>query len=198
MSVKRQIDRTDIISLETYGAERPARRQAVIAMKRDRRMDVGPVAAFYFENHATMLSQIQEMLWIEKGGEAQIDDELAAYNPLIPQGAELVATLMFEIADPERRQRQLSRLGGVEHTVSLDVAGEKVTAAADVEDGVERTRADGKTSSIHFLHFPFSATQIAAFRQPGARIIAAIDHPEYAHMAVLPEATRQALAGDFD
>ncbi|MBT4489563.1 MAG: DUF3501 family protein [Rhodospirillaceae bacterium] len=198
MSAKRSIQREDIIPLEVYGPERPERRRAVIAMKRPRRMDVGPVAALYFENYVTMLSQIQEMLWIEKGGEAQIADELAAYNPLIPQGGELVATLMFEIADPLRREQQLAHLGGVEHTVSLEVGGEKITAQADVEDGIERTRADGKTSSIHFLHFPFTAAQITAFRQPGARIIAAIDHGEYAHMAVLPEATRQSLAEDFD
>ena len=184
--------------MEIYGTERPERRRAVIAMKRDRRLEVGPVAAFYFENYATMLSQIQEMLWIEKGGEDQIVDELAAYNPLIPQGTELVATLMFEIADAGRREMQLARLGGVEHTVSLEISDEKVAGVADVEDGIERTRMDGKTSSIHFLHFPFSASQITAFRQPGARIIAAIDHPEYAHMAVLPEPTRQALAADFD
>jgi hypothetical protein len=198
MSAKRRIGRADIMPLEAYGAERPEQRRAVIAMKRHRRLEVGPVAAFYFENYATMLAQIQEMLWIEKGGEAQIADELAAYNPLIPQGSELVATLMFEIADPARQQQQLARLGGVEHAVSLDIADERVTAVADVEDGVERTRADGKTSSIHFLHFPFSPAQITAFRQPGARIVAIIEHPEYAHMAVLPEPVRQALAEDFD
>ena len=198
MNLKRSIPRADIQSLEAYGAVRPERRRAIIDYKRHRRLEVGPTAAFYFENYATMLSQIQEMLWIEKGGEAQITDELAAYNPLIPQGRELVATLMFEIADPDRRTALLSKLGGVEDTVSLEVAGAKIAAVADREDGVERTRSDGKTSSIHFLHFPFQANQIAAFREPGARIIAAIDHPEYAHMAVLPEAMRQALAEDFD
>ena len=198
MNKNRSISREDIIDLEVYGAERPQRRRAVIEMKRPRRLDVGPFAALYFENYATMLSQIQEMLWIEKGGEAQIADELAAYNPLIPQGAELVATLMLEIADPARREQQLAQLGGIEHLVSLDVDGEKIMAVADVADGIDRTRADGKTSSIHFLRFPFTATQVTAFRQPDARIIAAIDHGEYAHMAVLSEAARQALAGDFD
>ena len=197
MSPKRSIDRDDITPMEIYGAERPQRRRAVIDLKRHRRLEVGPVAAFYFENYETMLSQVQEMLWIEKGGEAQIADELSAYNPLIPQGSELVATLMFEIADPDRRTRQLARMGGVEHTVRLEIGAEKIQGVADVEDGIERTRADGKTSSIHFLHFPFTPAQIVAFRQPGARIVAAIDHPEYAHMAVLPEAARQALAGDF-
>ena len=197
MSPKRSIDRDDITPMEIYGAERPQRRRAVIDLKRHRRLEVGPVAAFYFENYETMLSQVQEMLWIEKGGQAQIADELSAYNPLIPQGSELVATLMFEIADPDRRTRQLARMGGVEHMVRLEIGAEKIQGVADVEDGIERTRADGKTSSIHFLHFPFTPAQIVAFRQPGARIVAAIDHPEYAHMAVLPEAARQALAGDF-
>jgi|TARA_B100000315_G_C14341202_1_gene479671 hypothetical protein len=198
MNLKRSIQRDDIQSLEAYSAERPERRRAIIAYKRHRRLEVGPIAAFYFENYATMLSQVQEMLWIEKGGEGQIADELAAYNPLIPQGRELVATLMFEIADPDRRLAQLSRLGGVEETVSLEVAGARISAVADREDGIERTRADGKTSSIHFLHFPFQADQIAAFREPGARIIVAIEHPEYAHMAVMPQAMRLALAEDFD
>ena len=198
MSGKRSISREDIVPIEIYAAERPERRRAIIALKRDRRLEVGPLAAFYFENYETMLSQVQEMLWIEKGGEKQIGDELAAYNPLIPQGRELVATMMFEIADPARRREILSRLGGVENTVTLEVAGQKIAAVPDHEEGIERTRADGKTSSIHFLHFPFQADQIAAFRQPGARVILAIEHPEYGHMAVLPEATRQALAGDFE
>ena len=198
MTIKRLIDRTDILPLEIYGAERSVRRRTVIDLKRHRRFDVGPFAAFYFENYENILSQIQEMLWIEKGGEDQIGDELAAYNPLIPQGSELVATLMFEIADQTRREKQLARMGGIEHKVSLEITGERIEAVTDKDDGIARTRDDGKTSSIHFLHFPFSDPQIAAFKQPGARITAALDHPEYAHMAVMPETTRQALVGDFD
>ena len=198
MSGKHSISRDDIIPLEVYGPERAERRRVVIAYKRPRRLEVGPFAALYFENYTTMLSQIQEMLWIEKGGDEQLADELAAYNPLIPQGRELVATLMFEIADETRRDAILTTLGGIEDMVSLEVAGQKVRAVAEVEDGIERTRFDGKTSSVHFLHFPFQPAQIAAFRQPNARIIAAIEHPAYGHMAVLPEATREALAGDFD
>ena len=196
--MKRLIDRTDILPLEIYGAERSARRRAVIDLKRHRRFDVGPFAAFYFENYETMLSQIQEMLWIEKGGEDQIGDELAAYNPLIPQGSELVATLMFEIADQTRREKQLAHMGGIEHTVSLEILGERIEAVTDEDDGIARTRDDGKPSSLHFLHFKFSDAQIAAFNQAGARITAALDHPESAHMAVMPEATRQALVRDFD
>ena len=198
MSGRYSISQEDLLPTAAYGAARAEHRRAVIELKRYRRLEVGPVAAFYFENYATMLSQIQEMLWIEKGGEAQITDELAAYNPLIPQGRELVATMMFEIADPARREDLLARLGGVEETVSLEIAGRKILAVADREDGIERTRADGKTSSIHFLHFPFQVDQITAFREPGARIIAAIAHPEYGHMAVLPEAASEALPKDFD
>ncbi|MBT3330223.1 MAG: DUF3501 family protein [Rhodospirillaceae bacterium] len=198
MSMKHKIERADIVPMETYGPERPERRRAIINYKRGRRLEVGPVAAFYFENHTTMLSQIQEMLWIEKGGEAQITDELAAYNPLIPQGQELVATMMFEIADETRRQSILSRLGGVEEMVTLEIDGQKISAVPEREEGIERTRRDGKTSSVHFLHFPFQADLIETFRKPGTRIVAAIEHKEYAHMAVLPEAMRQALAEDFD
>ena len=198
MTPKRFINREDILPMDVYGAERSVRRRQVIDLKRDRRFDVGPFAAFYFENYETMLSQIQEMLWIEKGGEAQINDELAAYNPLIPQGTELVATLMFEIADQNRREQQLARLGGVEHTVSLEIIGERIAAVSEEDGGIARTRDDGKTSSIHFLHFPFSGAQITAFKQPGARITATLDHPEYAHMAIMPENTRRALVSDFD
>ena len=198
MTNKHQIDRSDIVPMDVYGPERAERRRAIIDYKRGRRLEVGPVAAFYFENFTTMLSQIQEMLWIEKGGEAQLVDELAAYNPLIPQGQELVATMMFEIANETRRQGILSQLGGVEDTVSLEIQGEKISALPELEDGIERTKKDGKTSSVHFLHFPFSAAQIVAFREPDTRIVAVIDHREYVHMAVLPQAMRQALADDFD
>ena len=198
MTTKRFINREDILPMDVYGAERNVRRREVIDLKRHRRFDVGPFAAFYFENYETMLSQIQEMLWIEKGGEAQINDELAAYNPLIPQGTELVATLMFEIADQKRREQQLTRLGGVEHTVSLEIIGERIAAVSEEDDGIARTRDDGKTSSIHILHFPFSDAQITAFKQPGARITATLDHPEYAHMAIMPEHIRRALVSDFD
>ncbi|MDP6342110.1 MAG: DUF3501 family protein [Alphaproteobacteria bacterium] len=198
MTAKHRIDRGDIMPMAEYGAHRAEHRRAVIDLKRHRRLEIGPSAALYFENHATMLAQIHEMLWIEGGGEAQIDDELAAYGPLVPRGRELVATLMFEIDDPVRRDALLRRLAGVEDAVSLEVAGAPVRAVAELQDGVERTKPDGKTSSIHFLHFPFAEPQIAAFREDGARIVAAIEHPEYAHMAVLPEAVRAALADDFD
>lgn len=192
---KTEITRADIIPLAQYGQERAARRKALVEMKKNRRVPVGPFATFYFENYETMWQQIHEMLYIEKGGEEQIADELRAYNPLIPKGAELVATVMFEIDDPLRRATLLGRLGGVEETMTIQFAGHTVTGRP--EGDVERTNEEGKTSSVHFMHFDFTADQIAAFRTPGTQVIVGIGHENYGHMAVMPEATRAALAGDF-
>jgi hypothetical protein len=136
------------------------------------------------------------MLHIEKGGEAQIADELHAYNPLIPQGNELVATVMFEIDDPVRRGRALGRLGGIEETMFIQIGGDKIKGAA--EEDLDRTNAEGKASSVQFVHFPFTREQIARFRSAGQAIIVGMDHENYAHMAVMPDAMRQELAGDFD
>jgi len=192
----KKIASEDIMDMGAYARERAERRRAVTEMKKNRRLAVGPDATFYFENHATMFHQVHEMLHIERGGRAQIEDELRAYNPLIPNGRELVATLMFEIDDPERRAKVLAGLGGVEDTVSMTVGGHVIKAVP--EEDVERTSATGKASSIQFLHFPFADAEIAAFRAPGAEVVLAIDHDGYGHMAKLPEAVRQALAQDFD
>lgn len=135
--------------------------------------------------------------YIERGGEEQIADELAAYNPLVPQGRDLVATLMFEIDEPERRDKLLRSLTGVEDTVSIKLGGEVVRAIPELGDRVERTRDDGKTSSIHFLHFPISDSAIARFKSGQEPIVAAIEHESYGHMALIPENVRQALAADF-
>jgi hypothetical protein len=154
------------------------------------------VSTFHFESYETMWLQIHEMLHIEKGGEEQIAGELHAYNPLIPKGDELVATLMFEIDDPIRRNNLLNKLGGVENTITLQFAGETVTAIP--ERDVERTSEEGKASSVHFIHFPFSADQIAKFRAEGTQVILGVGHDQYGHMAILPEAVRSALAQDFN
>ncbi len=193
---KREITAADIMSMEDYAEVRRDRRRAVMEIKKLRRVAVGPDATFYFENYATMWHQVHEMLFIEKGGEAQLAGELAAYNPLIPKGGELVATLMFEIDDADARAHFLAGLGGVEKTVTLSVADRVIQALA--EDDVERTTAGGKASSIHFLRFPFSPAQVAAFRQVGTRAVLAIGHKAYGHMAVIPDQVREALAGDFD
>lgn len=195
-ATKREITRADILPRETYARERAALRQAMVAIKRKRRVEVGPIATFYFENYQTMWHQVHEMLFIEKGGDAQIDDELSAYNPLVPNGSELVATVMFEIDDPVRRAATLLRLGGIETRMFIRVDGETIRGVP--EGDVDRTRSDGKTSSVHFVHFPFTPAQIAKFKAGGTQAILGFDHPEYGHMAMLPDATRAALASDLD
>jgi hypothetical protein len=197
MNDNTRITREDIMPLSDYGDVRAARRLEMIEKKKARRLPVGPDATFYFENYETMWHQVHEMLWIEKGGEEQVADELAAYNPLIPNGRELVATLMFEIDDPERRDRILRSLAGVEDTITLELGDLTVPATAEVQDGVERTKADGKTSSIHFIRFTLDDEAAARIRKPGVRAVVAIGHPNYGHMAVLPDNVRAALGGDL-
>jgi len=196
MTPKHEITRDDLIPMDRYERERASRRAALVALKKNRRIDVGPVCTFYFENYETMWNQIHEMLFIEKGGEAQIADELTAYNPLIPNGRELVATVMFEIDEPVRRQALLAKLGGVEETAFIEVDGEII--AGRPEEDVDRTNAAGKASSVQFIHFPFTDAQVAAFKRPGARVVVGLKHPHYGHMAALPDAMRAALAQDFD
>lgn len=196
MAARRELTRADVLAMEEYGARRAELRREAAAHKRDRRVAVGPFATFHFESYRTMWHQVHEMLHVEKGGEAQIAGELAAYNPLIPQGSELVATVMFEIDDPARRARFLAGLGGVEHRMSLEVAGARIPGLAETD--TERTDARGKASSVHFVRFPLGAADAAGFRAEGARVVLGIDHPGYAHMAVLPEPTRAALAEDLD
>ncbi|MDY0871824.1 DUF3501 family protein [Dongia rigui] len=193
---KREITKADVLPAADYARQRKEKRQAVVALKKKRRIEVGPVATFYFENFDTMLQQVQEMLHIEKGGDAQLVDELRAYNPLIPQGRELVATVMFEIDDPVRRANFLSRLGGVEHTAFIKIGSETVKGVP--EEDQDRTNEAGKASSVQFIHFPFSEAAAAAFKQAGAQVILGFEHPAYGHMAVMSEETRTALAGDLD
>ncbi len=196
MAARHAIAATDILPAEVYAAERSQWHQRIGAVKKLRRLAVGPYVTFYFENWQTMWHQIQEMLHIERGGEAQLADELAAYNPLVPNGHELAATFMIEVADAARRKQVLASLGGIEDTAFLEVAGETIHAVPEADQ--DRTTAEGKASSVQFVHFPFSAAQIAAFRRSGARVTLGLSHPAYSHMAMLPEATRAALAEDFD
>lgn len=193
--MKTEITRDDIMAMDAYATVRAERRRAVAAAKRTRRLEVGPFATFYFESHATMLHQVHEMLFIEKGGEAQIEDELRAYNPLVPKGDELVATIMFEIDEKPRRDAILRRLGGIERHILLTIDGERVETRP--EEDVDRTSAEGKASAVQFVHFRLNPRQIAAFRRPGTQIVLGFDHPEYGHMALVPEAVRATLAEDF-
>ena len=195
MAQKTEITRDDILTPAQYEAERKEHRARIVELKKNRRIEVGPVCTFYFESYETMWAQIHEMLFIEKGGDEQIADELSAYNPLIPKGEELVATVMFEIDDPVRRHTFLAKLGGVEETAFIEVDGHKI--AGKPEEDVDRTTADGKASSVQFIHFPFTAEQIAAFKQEGARVVIGFEHPAYSHMVVMPEPVRSALSQDF-
>jgi uncharacterized protein DUF3501 len=193
----RRIETSAIIPLSEYVKLRAERRRQIAEIKKNRRLEVGPFATFYFESYETMLHQVHEMLFIEKGGPAQIPDELAAYNPLIPQGSELVATVMFEIDDPVRRAATLERLGGVESAMLISFAGETVRGVP--ETGRENTREeDDKASSVQFMHFPFTPAQKQKFRAPGTQVLIGFDHANYGHLAVMPEPIRQELAGDFD
>ena len=190
-----RITRADILQPQEYAARRSELRKKLIPRKNDRRVEVGPIATFYFENYDTMWLQVLEMLHIEKGGEQQIAGELEAYNPLIPQGSELIATLMLEIEDPIRRDRMLRQLGGIEETVSMHVDGVRIKAApTEYED---RTTADGKTSSIHWLRFSFSPENIDKFKSGMGRVVLEIAHPNYGHMAVPRPEIRAELAKDL-
>lgn len=195
MASRFDITPADILPMSEYAKIRAESRKRIAAVKRDRRVEVGPFVAFYFENFDTMWLQIHEMIFIEKGGPEQAEGEIAAYNPLIPKGRELVATFMIEIDDPDRRARVLSTLGGVEETAFLEVAGERIAALPETDQ--DRTTAEGKASSVQFVHFPFTDAQVSAFRREGARIVLGLAHLRYSHMALLPEAVRAALAGDF-
>lgn len=194
-AAERRVTREDLIPDEEFAAERKARRAALLPIKQLRRVPLGPYANVIFESFETMLFQIQEMLLVERGGEAQIEDELQAYNPMIPQGSELTATVMFEIEDEVRRDLILRRLSNVEDHFFIQVGSER--AGAVQEGDIERTREDGKTSSVHFLHFPLTAAQKAGFRDPAAQVMVGCDHELYHHLAVLSPQVKAELAKDL-
>lgn len=191
----RRITPDDLLPDAEFARVRRERRAALLPAKRLRRIELGPFCMVHFESYETMLFQVQEMLLIEKGGPAQVPDELEAYNPLIPQGQELVATVMFEIDDPVRREQTLARLGGVEDCFFVQVGDERVPGVP--EGDTERTREDGKTSSVHFLRFPMEARHVAVFRDPATQIVVGCRHERYSHMAGISPATRAELARDF-
>lgn len=196
MANRRTLTAEDILPRADYARVRLDSRRRMAEIKRNRRVEVGPHITFYFENFDTMRHQVHEMCWIENGGPEQIPDELAAYNPLIPQGKELVATFMIEIDDPDRRRRILGRLGGIEEAAFIRVFGETIQGVPETDQ--DRTTAEGKASSVQFVHFPFTEAQIARFRTPGAEVVLGLAHAHYGHMAVVPEAVRAELARDFD
>ena len=191
----REVKKTDLMSLEEYSKKRKAKRKEIVNYKKNRRVSLGPHANFYFESYKTMKAQIQEMLYIEKGGDEQLKDELAAYNPLIPNGKELVATLMFEIDNPDLRLDFLNKVGGIEEKVYIKIGKEKIFAIP--EKDLDRTSAEGKASSVQFIHFNFSKQQIKNFNDIKNEIIIGIDHKLYNHMSKISKETRKALSKDF-
>jgi hypothetical protein len=185
----------DILPPVEYARSRTAWKQKIAAIKRDRRVAIGPYVTFYFESRDTMWLQVQEMIYIEKGGMEQAAGELTAYNPLIPNGSELVATFMIEIDDPIRRQNVLANVGGIEETAFIRIGGEMIAGIAEPDQ--DRTREDGKASSVQFVHFPFTPAQIAAFKSGEGEAILGFTHPRYGHMAVIVGTARVALGKDF-
>jgi hypothetical protein len=194
-ATEHRITAADILPPDKFAANRTEYRRALLPVKKNRRVEVGPFVTFYFENFETMWLQIHEMLHIEKGGQRQIEGELEAYNPLIPQGNELVATMMIEIDDPVRRANTLMTLAGIEESVWLDVDGSRIHAHPT--EHADRTTAEGKTSSVHWIRFYFSPNVAARFRSRETRVLLEIAHPNYAHIAVLSDQTRAELAKDL-
>jgi hypothetical protein len=190
---QRTITASDIMPLDQYETIRKDKKSEAIERKKLTRISVGPYATVLFENWDSMWLQIQEMLRIEKGGEAQLVDELAAYDPMVPKGAELTATVLFEIGDPARRDAFLRTVGGIENHISIQVGG--VLIPARPEGDVARTReSDGKASAVHFFHFDFPPEAIAAWKGGQGAAMVVIDHPAYGHAALIAPATREYLA----
>jgi len=192
---KKEIQKEDIMPLDVYIKNRKELRKNIVSFKKDRRIALGPYATFYFESYETMLAQVQEMLYIEKGGEEQLRDELTAYNPLIPNGKELTATLMFEIDNPVSRSAFLSKVGGIEEKVFIKIDGESIKA--NPEKDVDRTSAEGKASSVQFIHFKFNDEQIQKFKSDGAEVEIGTNHKEYSHTTKLSLANLSSLSADF-
>ena len=192
---KRQIEKKDLIPSDIYSKSRKQIRKDLVEFKKNRRIALGPYATFYFESFETMLAQVQEMLHIEKGGDEQLKDELTAYNPLVPNGKELIATLMFEIDNPISRAAFLGKVGGIEEKIFMKIEGDHVNAVPEAD--VDRTSAEGKASSVQFIHFKLNDDQISKFNSDSSNIELGINHKEYAHTTKLTEDNIKSLAADF-
>jgi hypothetical protein len=192
---KRKIQKEDIMPLDVYIKNRKELRKKIVNFKKNRRIALGPYATFYFESYETMLAQVQEMLYIEKGGGEQLKDELIAYNPLIPNGKELTATLMFEIDNPVSRSAFLGKVGGIEKKVFIKIDGEIVEAVP--EEDVDRTSTDGKASSVQFIHFQLTDEKIKKFKSNSVEVELGVDHKEYSHATKLSADNINSLSEDF-
>ncbi len=193
---KKAITESDVIDIDSYIKDRESIKKKIKEHKNNRRVHVGPHATFYFESFDTMLYQVQEMLYIERGGREQLQDELKAYNPLIPTGKSLVVTLMFEIDNPKVRKQFLNSIGGIEENTFIQVGDQKIYSRA--EDDTDRTNEDGKASSVHFLHFNFDESQIKLFSDVKSEVSLGFDHKNYHHISILSSEIKKSLAEDFD
>ena len=189
------INESDIVDIDTYIKNRSSIKKNIFEIKKNRRVQVGPHATFYFESYDTMLYQIQEMIYIERGGREQLLDELKAYNPMVPNGSELVATLMFEIDNPLSRAEFLNKVGGIEEKVFIKIGNEKINSSP--EQDVDRTSSEGKASSVQFIHFNFSDNQIGKFKDLSNDIFLGIEHNLYNHITKISDETKKALISDF-
>ena len=192
---KKQIEKEDLLPSDVYLESRKQIRKDLVEFKKNRRIALGPYATFYFESFETMLAQVQEMLYIEKGGDEQLKDELIAYNPLVPNGKELTATLMFEIDNPLSRGAFLGKVGGIEEKIFMKIDNEEVKAEPEAD--VDRTSAEGKASSVQFIHFKFNDDQINKFKLKNVNIELGIDHKEYSHTTKLTDDNLRSLSKDF-
>jgi hypothetical protein len=196
MNQQTQIRREDLMSLEQYAEQRVEFRQRVLAHKKHRQVMLGPNSTLYFEDRLTLLYQIQEMLRIEKVFEADgINEELEAYNPMVPSGRNFKATYMIEYTDPEIRAAQLQKLVGIEDLVWMQVAGfDKVWAIAD--EDLERS-TETKTSAVHFMRFEMSDEMAEALKK-GTDWNIGVQHPVYTYELTVEGATRDSLLNDLD
>ena len=192
---KRLIEKKDLIPANTYSESRKQIRKDLVEFKKNRRIALGPYATFYFESFETMLAQVQEMLYIEKGGDEQLKDELIAYNPLVPNGKELTATLMFEIDNPVSRAAFLGKVGGIEEKIFMKIDNENIIAVP--EHDVDRTSIEGKASSVQFIHFKLNDNQIEKFKSGNSSIEIGINHNEYSHATKLTKDNVSSLSADF-
>ena len=194
--IKKKIEKEDLIPADIYTNNRKKIRKELVEFKKNRRIALGPYATFYFESFETMLAQVQEMMHIEKGGEEQLKDELSAYNPLVPNGKELTATLMFEIDNPITRATFLGKVGGIEEKVFMKIDNDIIKAIP--EEDVDRTSAEGKASSVQFIHFKLNDDQITKFKSNSLNIEVGIDHKEYSHTTKLTQESVKSLSADFN
>ncbi len=190
-----QIKPEDIYDRKDYINKRPQLRKEIVARKKRRRVDLGPYVTLYFENRETIIHQINEMVFIENGGKEQIEEEILAYKSLIPNGKELIATVMVEIDNPLKRAEVLSKMGGFEETFTLKVGDILVKARAELD--VDRTTAEGKASSVQFIHFNFKENEVNKFKDDNVKIELSINHEFYTHATLLKTETKNELRSDF-